>query len=127
MDNITSLQISNGKVGTAGLAVTREAFAIVGAKLYVPKAAEAAGQAQDPDSGIAVRRVSIWDGYRSMQIVLNGTIHCTSRSCNFCPPTPTRSTFPWSRRSVTTMFCSSRGPTFLRVILRGARCVACSN
>jgi hypothetical protein len=57
----------NGKVGTVGLALSRMAFAIVGAKLYVPKAVEDAGQAQDPDTGIQVRKVKFWDPVRSVQ------------------------------------------------------------
>ena len=44
------------------------AFALVGAKLYVPKAVEQAGQAQDPETGIAIRKVVAWDPVRSMQI-----------------------------------------------------------
>jgi hypothetical protein len=58
----------NGKVGTVGLALSRFAFALVAAKLYVPKAVESAGQAQDPDTKIAIRKVSAWDPVRSMQI-----------------------------------------------------------
>lgn len=58
----------NGKVGTVGLALSRFAFAIVGAKLYVPKAVEDAGMAQDPDTGMALRKVKAWDPVRSMQI-----------------------------------------------------------
>jgi len=58
----------NGKVGTVGLALSRYAFALVGAKLYVPKAVESSGQAQDPDTGISVRKVLAWDPVRSMQI-----------------------------------------------------------
>ena len=58
----------NGKVGTVGLALSRFAFAIVGAKLYVPIAAEKAGAAQDPDTGISVRKVKAWDPVRSMQV-----------------------------------------------------------
>lgn len=58
----------NGKVGTVGLALSRFAFALVGAKLYVPKAVESAGQAQDPDSKIAIRKVKAWDPVRSMEI-----------------------------------------------------------
>jgi hypothetical protein len=58
----------NGKVGTVGLALSRFAFALVGAKLYVPKAVEQSGQAQDPDTGIAVRKVIAWDPVRSTQI-----------------------------------------------------------
>ena len=58
----------NGKVGTVGLALSRFAFALVGAKLYVPKSVESGGQAQDPETGIAVRKVVAWDPVRSMQI-----------------------------------------------------------
>ena len=58
----------NGKIGTVGLALSRHAFALVGAKLYVPKAAEAAAAATDPDSGISVRKVKAWDPVRSMQV-----------------------------------------------------------
>ena len=58
----------NGKVGTVGLALTRQAFAIAGAKLYVPKAVEKAGQAQDPDSGLSLRKVVAWDPVRSVQV-----------------------------------------------------------
>jgi hypothetical protein len=58
----------NGKSGTVGLALSRFAFALVGAKLYVPKAVESGGQAQDPETGIAVRKVIAWDPVRSMQI-----------------------------------------------------------
>lgn len=58
----------NGKVGTVGLALSRFAFMIVGGNLYVPTAVEKAGSAQDPDSGIAIRKVKAWDPVRSMQI-----------------------------------------------------------
>lgn len=58
----------NGKSGTVGLGLSRYAFALVGAKLYVPTAVEKAGAAQDPETGISVRKVMVWDGVRSMQI-----------------------------------------------------------
>jgi P22 coat protein - gene protein 5 len=58
----------NGKVGTVGLGLTRQAFAIVGAKLYVPKAVEESGAAQDPDTGLSVRKVRAWDPVRSVQV-----------------------------------------------------------
>ena len=58
----------NGKVGTVGLSLTREAFAITGAKLYVPKAVEKAGAAQDPDTGLSIRKVEAWDPVRSVQV-----------------------------------------------------------
>jgi len=58
----------NGKTGTIGLGLSREAFALVGGKLYLPKAVESAAQQQDPDSGIAIRKVIAWDPVRSMQV-----------------------------------------------------------
>ena len=58
----------NGKVGTVGLGLTRQAFAIVGAKLYVPKKVEESGAAQDPDTGLSVRKVRAWDPVRSVQV-----------------------------------------------------------
>jgi P22 coat protein - gene protein 5 len=58
----------NGKTGTVGLGLTRDAFALVGGKLYLPKAVESAAQQQDPDSGIAIRKVIAWDPVRSMQV-----------------------------------------------------------
>ena len=58
----------SGKVGTVGLGLTRQAFAFVGAKLYTPTAVEKAGQAQDPDTGLSVRKVKAWDPVRSVQV-----------------------------------------------------------
>jgi hypothetical protein len=58
----------NGKVGTVGLGLSKFAFGVVGAKLYVPKSTESAGQATDPDTGISVRKVKAWDPVRSMNV-----------------------------------------------------------
>jgi coat protein Gp5 len=58
----------NGKVGTVGLGLSKYAFALVGAALFLPTAVEKSGQATDPDSGISVRKVKAWDPYRSMQV-----------------------------------------------------------
>jgi hypothetical protein len=58
----------SGKVGTVGLALSPYAFAKVGAKLYTPKAVEAASQEQDKDTGMAVRFVKAWDPVRSMNV-----------------------------------------------------------
>jgi hypothetical protein len=58
----------NGKVGTVGLNLTRDAFAFVGSKLYSPKAVEESGSAQDPDTGLSVRKVKAWDPVRSVQV-----------------------------------------------------------
>jgi hypothetical protein len=41
---------------------------LVAAKLFVPKSTESAGQAQDPDSGISIRKVIAWDPERSVQV-----------------------------------------------------------
>jgi len=58
----------NGKTGTVGLGMGRSAFAMVAAKLFVPTSVEKSGQAQDPETGVAVRRVQAWDPVRSMNI-----------------------------------------------------------
>lgn len=58
----------NGVAGTIGLAITKQAFAIVGMRFYKPKAVEAASQAEDKQTGIPVRFVKAWDPVRSMQI-----------------------------------------------------------
>lgn len=58
----------NGKVGTVGLGLSRWGFALAATKLYVPTAVEMAGAAQDPDSGVSVRKVKAWDPVRSMLI-----------------------------------------------------------
>jgi len=58
----------NGKQGTVGLGLTRQAFAIVGAKLYVPQAVEKAGAAQDSETGLSIRKVKAWDPVRSVQV-----------------------------------------------------------
>lgn len=58
----------NGKVGTVGLNLTKQAFAMVGAKLYRPSAVEKVGFAQDPDTGLSIRTVTAWDPVRSMRI-----------------------------------------------------------
>lgn len=58
----------NGKTGTVGLALTKYAFALAGAKLYSPKAVEVCSQKQDRRTGLAVRFVKAWDPVRSMNI-----------------------------------------------------------
>lgn len=58
----------NGKTGTVGLALTKYAFALQGAKLYSPKAVEVCSQKRDPRTGLAVRFVKAWDPVRSMEI-----------------------------------------------------------
>ena len=58
----------NGLTGTVGLGLSKYAFALAGTKLYVPNAVEMAAAAQDPDSGLSVRKVKAWDPVRSMLI-----------------------------------------------------------
>lgn len=58
----------NGKSGTVGLALHRDAFALVGVNMEVPRAAEMAGQRRDPESGIAVRFVRMFDPQQSKMI-----------------------------------------------------------
>jgi len=55
----------NGLVGKQGLLLNKGAFAIIGAKLQVPKAVEMAAQHRDPTTGIAVRFVRAWDPQQS--------------------------------------------------------------
>lgn len=58
----------NGVSGTFGLALTKQAFAVVGMRFYLPKSVEARSQAEDKATGIPVRFVKAWDPVRSMQI-----------------------------------------------------------
>lgn len=65
----------NGKVGTVGLALAKQAFGVVFGKLYLPKAVEERGQATDPDSGLSLRLVRAWDPVRSMNINRYDSLH----------------------------------------------------
>jgi hypothetical protein len=58
----------NGASGTVGLALSTQAFAIVGMRFYLPKAVEARSQAEDKQTGIPVRFVKAWDAVHSLQI-----------------------------------------------------------
>jgi hypothetical protein len=60
----------NGKSGTVGLALHRDAFALVGVELDEPKSSsvELVSQKRDPDSGIAVRYIRQFDGRASKMI-----------------------------------------------------------
>lgn len=58
----------NGAVGTVGLALTKQAFAIVGMRFYLPKSVEARSQSEDKQTGIPVRFVKAWDPVHSLQI-----------------------------------------------------------
>jgi P22 coat protein - gene protein 5 len=55
----------NGLKGQQALAIHKDAFALVGVKLELPKAVEMSSQTRDPDSGISVRFVRAWDNIQS--------------------------------------------------------------
>lgn len=58
----------SGKSGTQGLALHRDAFALVAAKLETPKAVEMASQQRDPKTGISVRFVRMFDPQQSKMV-----------------------------------------------------------
>lgn len=58
----------NGKVGTVGMMIGKNAFAFTGARLYVPKSTESAGQAFDSKTQMGMRKVHAWDPVRSMNV-----------------------------------------------------------
>lgn len=51
----------NGTIGTQGLALGQDAFALVGVKLANPKYAELASQTRDPNTGISVAFLRMFD------------------------------------------------------------------
>lgn len=57
-----------GLDGTQNLALHRDAFALVGVKLETPKAVEMSSQQRDPETGIAVRFVRMFDPVQSRMI-----------------------------------------------------------
>jgi len=58
----------NGTVGTQALALHKNAFALVGVPLEVPKKAEIGVQRRDPNTGIAIRFVRDFDAEKSRMI-----------------------------------------------------------
>jgi hypothetical protein len=58
----------SGKSGKQGLYFNKGAYALVGVKLEVPKAVEMASQARDPETGIAVRFVRMFDPQQSKMV-----------------------------------------------------------
>lgn len=56
----------NGKSGINGLALHRDAFALVGSPLEEPKAVEFSAVKKDPDSGLSIRIVRAWDSVHSI-------------------------------------------------------------
>jgi hypothetical protein len=53
--------LPNGKSGTQGLALGQDAFALVGVRLANPEKAEMASQTRDPNSGISIAFVRMFD------------------------------------------------------------------
>jgi hypothetical protein len=51
----------NGKVGMQGIALTEDAFALVGLPLEKPRSQEMASSVRDPATGISMRFVKSWD------------------------------------------------------------------
>lgn len=58
----------NGKAGTVGLLISKNAFALVGTKLFMPTSTELTDGKQDPKTGLSWRFVKAWDPVRSMQV-----------------------------------------------------------
>lgn len=58
----------NGKTGAIGLAIHRDAFALVSGKFEVPKAVELATQTMDKKTGVGIRYVRAWDPIQSKMI-----------------------------------------------------------
>jgi hypothetical protein len=58
----------NGKTGKQALFFNRGAFALVGVALEVPKAVEMAAQRRDPETGIAIRFVRMFDPQQSKMV-----------------------------------------------------------
>ena len=75
----------NGKSGINGLFLHRDAFAMVGVKLESPKATEITSQKRDPDTGISVRFIRMFDPVQSKMInrfdVMIGFGNLYSDSC----------------------------------------------
>lgn len=64
----TSAPATGPKSGNVGLALHRDAFALVGVELEMPKAVEISSQTRDPQTGIAVRFVKMFDPIQSKMI-----------------------------------------------------------
>ncbi len=57
-----------GKTGSQALALHRDAFAMVGVKLSMPKAVELASQTRDKETGISVRFIRAFDPIQSRMV-----------------------------------------------------------
>ncbi len=75
----------NGLIGKQGLYFNKGAFALVGVKMETPKAVEMASQTRDPNTGIAVRFIRMFDPQQSKMInrfdVLYGFGKLRPRNC----------------------------------------------
>lgn len=58
----------NGKTGKQGLLFNKGAFALVGVKMEVPTAVEMSSQQRDPNTGISVRFVRMFDPQQSKMV-----------------------------------------------------------
>lgn len=81
----TTMINAASKTGKLGLALHRDAFALVGVKLVTPQAVELASQTRDPASGLSVRFVRQFDPVQDRMInrfdVLIGFGNLYSDSC----------------------------------------------
>jgi hypothetical protein len=64
----TTAPSTGPKSGINGLALNQDAFALVGVKLETPKAVEMASQKRDPETGISVRFVRMFDPQQSKMV-----------------------------------------------------------
>jgi len=65
----------NGKSGIQGLALHRDAFALVGVPLAKPKAVEMSSVMRDPASGLSVRLVETWNNETSSKQIRLDTLY----------------------------------------------------
>lgn len=59
----------NGLTGTQGLAITDEAFGIASVELDIPKAAEWSARATDPESGLSIALLDMFDPIERKRVV----------------------------------------------------------
>ena len=64
----TTTPSTGPKAGIQGLALAKDAFALVGVKLETPKAVEVSSQTRDPKTGISVRFVRMFDPIQSKMV-----------------------------------------------------------
>jgi coat protein Gp5 len=64
----TTTPSTGPKAGIQGLALAKDAFALVGVKLETPKAVEVSSQTRDPKTGLSVRFVRMFDPIQSKMV-----------------------------------------------------------